>query len=83
MTFDPIKGMIQIAPDDAKRAGACLLYAIRKIKQSANLPLTPVKQEGALTDADHAMHGIIAGASALGLDLGARWGNEIDSTNHT
>jgi hypothetical protein len=84
MTFDPIKGVIQITPDEAKRGAAYLLYAIRKVKQSAGLPLTPYKQDGALTDADHAMHGILEAGEAMGLSLApVRWGNEIDSTQHT
>jgi hypothetical protein len=82
MNFNPVKGVLQIDPDEAKRAAAYLLYAIKKIKVGAKLPLTPYKQENELSQADHAMHGILEGASALGLDLGARWGNEIDSTNH-
>lgn len=83
MTFDPMKGLIQVHPEDAKTACLNLLCAIRNIKRAAGLPLTPYKSDGSLTNADHAMHNILTGAEHLGIDLGARWGNEIDSTNHT
>ena len=84
MNFDPIRGVIQIPPDDAKRAAYYLLYSIRKIKQSASLPLTPYKTDKAITDAEHAMHGILSAAETLGLKMAdSTWGNEIDSTNHT
>lgn len=76
--------MLQIPTEDAKSAAAYLLYAIRNIKQQAELPLTPYKHDGPLSHADHAMHGILEAAERLGIDLGgSRWGNEIDSTNHT
>jgi hypothetical protein len=84
MTFNAKNGKLQVSPDDAQRAGNCFLYAIRKIKESSGKPLTPYKHDmRPIDDAEHAMHGILSGAESLGLDLGARWGNEIDSTNHT
>lgn len=83
MNYNPNKSVLQITPAEADQAGAYLLYAIKKIKQSAGKPLTPYKHDmRPLDDAEHAMHGILSGAAALGMDLGARWGNEIDSTNH-
>lgn len=84
MTFDPIKGVIQITPEEAKRAADYLLYAIRKVKVGAALPLTPYKHDGSLSEMDHAMHAILEAAEALGMPIAsARWGNEIDSTPHT
>ncbi len=54
------------------------LYAMRKIRESAGLPLTAYSRDGVLQGPDHAMKGIIDGANKLGIDLGADWGNEID-----
>jgi hypothetical protein len=61
-----------------KHASACFLYAIKYIRESAGLPLTRYERTGALSDADHAQRALIDGAECLGVDLGARWGNEID-----
>jgi hypothetical protein len=82
MNYNPLKGVIQISPEEAKRGAEYLLYAIRKIKVAGGLPLTPYKHDDPLSDYDFAMHGILDGAKALGMDLGGSWGNEIDSTNH-
>ena len=82
MTYNPVKGVMQITPEEAKSAGLYFLHSIKNIKQCAGLPLTPYKHETALQPADFAMKSIIDGAERLGLDLGARWGNEIDSTSH-
>ncbi len=81
MTFNAKNGLLQFSPQDASAASANLLCAIRNIKRAANLPLTPYKHDGPLGWADHAMHNILTGAEHIGIDLGARWGNEIDSTN--
>lgn len=81
MTFNAKNGLLQLSPDDAKAASANFLCAIRNIKRAANIPLTPYKSDGPLSYADHAMHNLITGAEHLGIDLGARWGNELDSTN--
>lgn len=81
MTFNAKNGLLQMSPDDVKCAAGNFLCAIRNIKRAANLPLTPYKHDGPLSYADHAMHNILDGAEHLGIDLGARWGNEIDSTN--
>lgn len=82
MTFNPTKGVLQITAAEASLAGAGFLYAIKKIKQANNLPLTPYKVDRAMNDAEHAMYAILHSAEHLGLDLGSTWGNEIDSTNH-
>lgn len=81
MNYNPIKGVIQITPEEAKSGAFAFLHAIKKIKQSADLPLAPYKHDDALSAADFAMKSIIDGAEHLGIDLGGRWGNEIDSTN--
>lgn len=82
MNYDPIKGVIQITPEEAKSGAMHLLYAIKQIKKTAKLPLTPYKNDKALEPADFAMKGVLDAAEKMGIDLGARWGNEIDSTDH-
>ncbi len=83
MTFNAKNGLLQISPHNARCAGDGFLCAIRNIKRGADLPLTPYKSEAPLSYADQAMRNIIDAAETLGIDLGGRWGNEIDSTNHT
>lgn len=61
-----------------ERAALDFIHAIRCVREVAGLPLTKYKHSGPLSDADHAMRGIISGAKELGVDLGGEWGNEID-----
>ena len=82
MNFDPLKGVVQITPEEAKSGALYLLHAIKQIKKGAGLPLTPYKNDTALKPADFAMKSILDGAERMGIDLGARWGNEIDSSQH-
>lgn len=83
MNYDPLKKVIQLTPAEAEGAALYLLCAIRNVKKAAGLPLAPYKHDKALEYADHAMKNILDGAERLGIDLGARWGNELDSTQHT
>lgn len=80
MNYNPIKGIIQITPEEAKSGALYLLDAIKQIKKSAGIPLAPHDRNVQLTPADFAMKSVIDGAALMGIDLGGRWGNEIDST---
>lgn len=60
------------------RAGVGLLFAMKMIRQLGELPLDKYERQGLLTNADHAQKAIIDAATALGIDLGAQWGNELD-----
>lgn len=53
-------------------------YIIKQIRLSAGLPLDKYKKDGPLTPADHAMHGVLELADRIGIDMGARWGEELD-----
>lgn len=54
-------------------------YVIKQIRLSAGLPLDKYESEsGLLSDADHAMRGVLEIADRLGIEVGARWGNELD-----
>jgi hypothetical protein len=44
----------------------------------AGLPLDKYRQDGPLSNADHAQRGIIDAAKKLGIDLGADWGSDLD-----
>ena len=53
-------------------------YIIKQIRLSAGLPLDKYKKDGPLTPADHAMHAVLELADRIGIDMGARWGEELD-----
>jgi hypothetical protein len=53
-------------------------YVIKNIRLSAGLPLDRYESDGPLTPADHAMRGVLEIADRLGIEVGARWGNELD-----
>ena len=53
-------------------------YIIKQIKLSAGLPLDKYKHDGPLTPADHAMHAVLELADRIGIEMGARWGEEMD-----
>jgi len=73
----PTKKLI-IDLDALEYVSLSLLNAMKHIRQSEGLPLEPYKRDCALTDADHAQKNLIDAADRLGIDLGARWGNELD-----
>ena len=54
-------------------------YIIKQIRLSAGLPLDKYKLDGGpLTPADHAMHAVLELADRIGIEMGARWGEELD-----
>jgi hypothetical protein len=78
MIYDAQKDRFTISPSDLRRAGLGFLYALRKIRETAGLPLDRYERDAPLSAADHAMKGVIDAAKAVGIDLGGEWGNEID-----
>lgn len=82
MNFHAQTGQFTVSQEQLKLASSHLFYAIRQIKEAAKMPLHPFKRETCLESPDFAMCGIISAAKALGIDLGANFGNDIDSTNH-
>ncbi len=58
--------------------GFLLLDALVDIRQAYDLPLDKYKRVGLLDQSDHAQRNILDIAEALGIELGAKWGNEID-----
>ena len=67
-----------VATDDIEYVSLALLCAMKHIREASNLPLGPYKRDGALTPADHAQKMIIDAADRIGIDPGARWGNDLD-----
>lgn len=81
MKFHAPTGQFTLEAEKFKFAAICFMHALRSIRELAGLPLVRYERNGMLTRADHAQRAVIEGAEALGIDLGARWGNEIDVSN--
>ncbi len=77
-TYDPLRNMFQIPQEDIVFVGQHLLYAMREIRTLGGLTLDKYERTGLLQPEDMAQKALINVAERLGLDLGARWGNEID-----
>jgi len=78
MRFHAPTKAITIPIADIERASFYFLNAIKNIRIASKRPLTPYKQDGALRTDDYAMKSLLDGAAAIGIDLGAEWGNELD-----
>lgn len=78
MTYDPKTKTLRVSPDDMSRAYGYLMYALKNIRVAAGLPLDAYKKPGPLEPADFAMKGILDAGEALGIEMGARWGHELD-----
>ncbi len=74
----PTKGFI-IDQQDLEFFALSVPYVIKQIRIAAGLPLDKYEMEGGfLSPADHAMRGVLEMADRLGIEVGARWGNELD-----
>ncbi|MGX1201138.1 hypothetical protein [Marinobacter sp. MBR-105] len=72
-----------VAQNDIERTTICLLLALKHIREISGLPLTAYSRDGvALDDSDHAQKNVIDAAKAIGIDLGAEWGNELDLSDN-
>lgn len=59
-------------------AAMYLRYSLQNIRKTAKLPLTPYKQDRLLTEADYAQKALLDVAELFDIDMGARWGHELD-----
>lgn len=78
MRYNAQTDCFEIKPEELKRAAGHMYYALRNVRTLAGLPLDKYEQKGGLQPADHAQCGIINAAAAVGIYLGAEWGNELD-----
>ena len=82
MRFHAPTKQFTVSAKDLEYAAMILRLAIRHIRIIEGLPLTKHKRESALTSADHAQKMIIDAAKAIGIDMGAEWGNELDVSDN-
>ena len=78
MTYDATRDRFTVDHSNLQLAAGSFRYALQNVRKAAGLPLDKYKNDGLLPPADHAQKGIIDGAKALGVDLGADWGHELD-----
>ena len=78
MKFHAPTNNFVIQHDDLKYASSLLRIAIKQIRLINGLPLSKYNQNSSLKPEDYAQKMIIDAANAIGIDMGAKWGNELD-----
>ena len=78
MRFHQPTSSFVIHRQDLENAADALRWALRNIRACAGLPLGPYEHSGALSKADMAMKSILDAADAIGIDLGATRGSQLD-----
>ena len=81
MTYDPKTKTLRVTPESMERAYHDLMWAMKNIREAFGLPLDKYEKPGQLEAPDFAMKGILDAAEALGIEMDARWGNELDLRN--
>lgn len=78
ITFNAQTKNLEIPAETLSRVSDELIYTLRSIREIAGLPMDRYERPGPLEPADHAQRAVLEIANALGINLGAKWGNEID-----
>ena len=78
MLFHAPTQRLTFTTKEIEQASFYLLNAIKNIRVACKRPLTPYKHGGPLRNDDFAMKSILDAAKALGIDLGAEWGADLD-----
>ncbi|CAD0266076.1 conserved hypothetical protein [Pseudomonas veronii] len=67
-----------VSLDSLQRSTACMRFAIKKIRQTACLPLEGGERPVQMTDACHAEQAVLDASRMLGIDLGAARAGQLD-----
>jgi hypothetical protein len=78
ITYNAHTKNLEIPVETLERVSYELNYTLRSIRDIAGLPMDKYERPGPLEPADHAQRAVLEIANALGINMGARWGNEID-----
>lgn len=70
-----------VTPDDLQRACHLLRWAIKHIREGAQLDPKGYKRSGPMDDPEFAESGILQAARDLGIDLGAERPGQLDVSN--
>lgn len=77
-TFNAQTQNLEIPLETLRRVSGELVYTLRSIREIAGKPMGKYKREGPLEPVDHAQRAVIDLAKAIGINLGADWGDQID-----
>lgn len=79
MRYSGIHKQIIIETEDVNRSIEGILWAMKKYRESCNIPLTKRKTpNGDLGSFDMAERELIQGLKTIGIDLGVDWGKDLD-----
>ncbi|ALN21817.1 hypothetical protein [Ectopseudomonas mendocina] len=71
-----------VSLDQLQSCTVNLLFAIKKIREAAGLPLDGTGRQGAImSDACHAEQAILNACQSMGIDLGATRAGDLDVRN--
>lgn len=70
-----------VSLDRLQSSAACMRFAIKKIRQTAGLPLEGGERLVQMSDACHAEQAVLDASRMLGIDLGATWAGQLDVRN--
>lgn len=71
------KGLV-VKQSDLERLANSAIEAMRIYREVTNTPLGKRERKGPLSGIDHAERELLLGLNALGVDIGAQWGHELD-----
>ena len=74
MHYHAPTGQLTITKESLEYAAQSFIGAIRSIRELSGRPLTRYKLDGP----EPAQQRIIYAAKCIGIDLGSKWGNELD-----
>ena len=81
ITFNAHTKNLEIPVATLERVSYELTHTLRSIREIAGLPMDKYPRSGPLEHADYAQCAVLEIANALGINMGAKWGNEIDLRN--
>lgn len=81
ITFNAHTKNLEIPIATLEKVSFELVYTLRSIREIAGKPMGKYKRPGPLEPSDHAQRAVLDIAKALGINMGATWGNEIDLRN--
>lgn len=82
MTYSAIHKKLLVEPKDLSSFSTEMLCTMANIRKAMNIPLTARENDTPLAPIDHIERGIIDALLKIGVDLGVKWGCELDLTKY-
>jgi len=77
MKYSAVHKQLIVTPKDLGEAADSILWAMKRYRDLAGIPLKRSKPDS-LEDIDFAEKEMLEGLGKIGIDLGAKWGYELD-----